>query len=237
MNGVRTALAEIDRLRELVEAGPPPRADIAIFPPATLLAAASARLAGSPIGTGGQDCHQSTGGAHTGDISAPMLADAGAKYVILGHSERRAEHGETDHQVRAKTLAALGSGLIPIVCVGETAADREAGRVEEVVSRQLMDSMPATIDIEEFVIAYEPVWAIGNGQTPTLDDIATVHATIRWLLVQRFQDQGEVIRILYGGSLKPANAGDILALPEVDGGLVGGSSLLSSEFYEIISAA
>ncbi|HVW91312.1 MAG TPA: triose-phosphate isomerase [Devosia sp.] len=236
MNGVRSALEEVDRLRMLVEAGELPRGDIALFPPATLLAAVSARLEGSVIATGGQDCHQATGGAHTGDISAPMLADAGARYVILGHSERRAEHGETDQLVRAKALAALGSGLIPIVCVGETAEEREAGRVEEVVARQLLDSMPATIDIEEFVIAYEPVWAIGNGRTPTLDEIAAVHATIRWLLVQRFQDQGEVIRILYGGSLKPSNAAEILSVPEVNGGLVGGASLLSDEFYDIISA-
>ena len=238
MNGVTASLQEVDRLVALMAGNTGPRPDVAICPPATLLAAMSARLRDSGISTGGQDCHPAAGGAHTGDVSAPMLADAGAAFVIVGHSERRADHGETDELVNAKALAALGSGLVPIICVGETRAQRDAGEAEGVVARQLAASVPTTAsDTEQFVVAYEPVWAIGTGLTPTSADIATMHATIRRLLVERFGPRGQAVRILYGGSLKPANAAEILAIADVNGGLIGGASLSSQDFFAIISAA
>jgi len=236
MNGLRPALEEVDKLAALVAGGVRPHCDIAICPPATLLMQMSARLAGTVIVTGGQDCHPAAGGAHTGDLSAPMLADAGAAYVIVGHSERRADHGETDALVSDKARAALGAGLVPIICVGETRAEREAGEAEAVVGRQLAGSIPDVAASESFVIAYEPVWAIGTGLTPSTGDIAQMHGAIRRLLVGRFGERGAAVRILYGGSLKPANAREILAVPDVNGGLVGGASLLSSDLYAIISA-
>lgn len=236
MNGLAAALGEADKLAARLAAGPKVRADVALCPPATLLAAMSTRLAGSGILTGAQDCHPAPGGAHTGDLSAPMLADAGARFVIVGHSERRAEHGETDALVNAKALAGLGAGLVPIICVGETRAERDAGQANAVVARQLAGSVPDVADKEDFVVAYEPVWAIGTGLTPTPGDIAAMHGGIRDLLVQRFGERGRGVRILYGGSLKPANAHAILAIANVDGGLVGGASLLSDDFYAIISA-
>jgi triosephosphate isomerase len=236
MNGILVSLGEIDNLvRLLAEAGGT-RADVVVCPPATVLAAASARLADTPIFTGGQDCHEAPGGAHTGDISAPMLADVGASFVIVGHSERRAYYGETDALVGAKAVAAFGSGLVPIICVGETRAEREAGQAEAVVGRQLAGSVPDAGSGAEFVVAYEPVWAIGTGLTPTSEDIAAMHGGIRALLVERFGEKGAAVRILYGGSLKPANAREILAIPNVNGGLVGGASLLSADFFAIISA-
>ena len=166
-----------------------------------------------------------------------MLADAGARFVIVGHSELRADHGETDALVNAKAVAALGAGLVPIICVGETRSEREAGHAETVVETQLAGSVPDSADKEEIVIAYEPVWAIGTGLTPTSEDIAKMHAAIRALLVNRFGERGAAVRILYGGSLKPGNAKEILAIADVNGGLVGGASLLSNDFYGIISAA
>jgi triosephosphate isomerase len=237
MNGVKVSLAEADKLAVLLAGGGQSHVDVAICPPATLLAALSARLAETSIFTGGQDCHTAAGGAHTGDLSAQMLADAGARFVIVGHSERRADHGETDALVNAKAVAALGAGLVPIVCVGETRAEREAGQAETVVATQLAGSVPDFAATEEIVIAYEPVWAIGTGLTPTSDDIARMHAQIRTLLVERFGERGAAMRILYGGSLKPGNAKEILAITDVNGGLVGGASLLSNDFYGIISPA
>jgi triosephosphate isomerase len=165
-----------------------------------------------------------------------MLADAGARYVIVGHSERRTDHGETDATVRAKAQAALGAGLVPIICVGETRVEREAGRAEQVVATQLGGSVPDEAAAQEFVVAYEPVWAIGTGLTPTDDDIGQMHGTIRRLLVERFAERGARAPILYGGSMKPANAAQILGIAEVNGGLVGGASLLANDFYAIISA-
>jgi triosephosphate isomerase len=233
MNGLTAALDEARAIAASLD-DTPADGDVALCPPATLLAAMSTRLAGTGIFTGGQDCHVAPGGAHTGDLSAPMLADAGARFVIVGHSERRADHGETDALVNAKALAALGAGLVPIICVGETRAERDAGAADAVVARQLAGSVPDVA--EDFVVAYEPIWAIGTGLTPTLADIAAMHGHLRDLLVQRFGERGRGVRILYGGSLKPANAHDILATANVDGGLVGGASLLSDDFYAIISA-
>ena len=236
MNGTSASLGEVQRLAEMLATGERPRCTIAICPPATLLHQLNAIAAPSGIVTGGQDCHAEASGAHTGDISAQMLADAGAQYVIVGHSERRSSYGESDELVRGKAVAAMTAGLIPIICVGETEAERRAGRAEEVVAGQLAHSVPEHLGQLGLVIAYEPVWAIGTGLTPTPEDIAGMHGTIRRLLVERFGEGGGQVRILYGGSMKPANAAEILALENVDGGLVGGASLLANDFHAIISA-
>ena len=209
-------------------------ADLLVCPPFVHLAAVAALLRGSAVAVGAQDCHAAGKGAHTGDVSAPMLRDAGATHVILGHSERRADHGETDAMVRAKAAAAAGAGLVPIVCVGETEAQRLAGQAEAVVGRQLAESLP---DGFAGVIAYEPVWAIGTGRTPTEADIAAIHGAIRDRLAARFAAVGAATRILYGGSMKPGNAKAILALPNVDGGLVGGASLVGEDFLLIARSA
>jgi triosephosphate isomerase len=236
MNGIGASLGEIKRLAELLAGGEPPRCRVAICPPATLLHQVNAIAAPGGIATGGQDCHPQPSGAHTGDISAQMLADAGARYVIVGHSERRADHGETSELVRHKAIAAIGAGLVPIICLGETEAERRVGRAEAVVATQFAESVPAELVGQGIVIAYEPVWAIGTGLTPTLDDIAGMHATLRRLLVERYGAAGAATPILYGGSMKPGNARDILAVENVDGGLVGGASLLANDFHAIISA-
>jgi triosephosphate isomerase len=236
MHGVTASLGEADKLVARVAEAPRVNAEVAICPPATLLAAMSARLRDSGIRTGGQDCHQDRDGAHTGDISAPMLADAGATFVILGHSERRADHGETDALVNAKAMAAFAARLVPIICVGETMAERSEGRAEEAVLHQLAGSVPDAARREHFVVAYEPVWAIGSGHTPNGADIAAMHGAIRTALIRRFGYEGEVARILYGGSVTPANAREIFSIDHVNGGLIGGASLLSSDFFAIISA-
>ena len=204
--------------------------ELLICPPATLVAAAARAMAGSKVAVGAQDCHAKPSGAHTGDISAAMLRDAGATWVILGHSERRADHGETDAQVRAKTDAATAAGLTAIVCVGETEAERVEGRQNAVVGAQLAGSLP---DGFPGVVAYEPVWAIGTGRTPTEADVAAMHAFIRAELVARFGAAGRGVRILYGGSVKPANAAALLNLPDVGGALVGGASLKAEDFLAI----
>ena len=209
-------------------------AELLVCPTALHLAAVAQALAGSVVGVGGQDCHQASQGAHTGDISGRMLRDAGATWVILGHSERRQNHGETDELVREKTLAAVEAGLIPIVCVGETADQRTGGQETEVVGWQLAGSLPKPF---AGVVAYEPVWAIGTGRTATDEDVATMHAFIREELVRQFGDAGHAIRILYGGSVKPANAASLLAVPNVGGALVGGASLDPREFLAIARAA
>jgi triosephosphate isomerase len=236
MNGLTASLGELQKLGELLTKGAAPRCTVAICPPATLLAQVSELAAPSGIVTGGQDCHPAQSGAHTGDISATMLADAGAQFVIVGHSERRADHGETDELVRAKALAAFAAGLTPIICVGETESQRRGGQADAVVSRQLAASVPDEARGIDVVIAYEPVWAIGTGLTPSMEDIRDMHGKIRAQLVERFGDAGRGNRILYGGSMKPANARDILLVENVDGGLVGGASLLANDFYAIISA-
>lgn len=236
MNGLAVPGARLaGTLREAVAAAPPP-CDLMVCPPFTLVAALAHVLLGSGVAVGAQDCHARASGAHTGDVSAPMLRDAGATAVILGHSERRADHGETDGQVRAKAEAALAAGLAPIVCVGETWSEREAGRQDAVVAAQLAGSLPDGFAATG-VVAYEPVWAIGTGRTPTEAEIAAMHAMIRRVLAGRFGAAGQGVRILYGGSVKPANARAILALPEVGGALVGGASLVAEDFLAIAAAA
>lgn len=236
MNGLRASLEELTVLAEALTTGEAPRAIVVICPPATILSAVARQGATSGILVGGQDCHANGAGAHTGDISAAMLADAGAQFVIVGHSERRADHGETDAMVRAKAEAAIGAGLKPIICVGESEAERDAGRAEAVVAAQLAGSIPDAAGQHEVIVAYEPIWAIGTGRTPGNDDIAQMHASIRQVLAERFGEAGQRIHILYGGSLKPQNAREILAIDNVNGGLVGGASLLAKDFSTIISA-
>ena len=237
MNGLRATLVEVEKLASKLTAGAPPRCTVAICPPATILNAMNRVAAPAGIVLGGQDCHPAASGAHTGDLSAAMLADAGAQLVIVGHSERRTNHGETDGLVRQKALAGLAAGLTPIICIGETRAEREAGQHDHVCTRQLMSSVPDQAADEDVVIAYEPVWAIGTGLTPTSADISAMHKSLREQLVSRFGERGQGIRILYGGSLKPSNAKEILAIEHVNGGLVGGASLLADDFAAIISAA
>jgi triosephosphate isomerase len=208
-----------------------PNADFMICPPATLVARFAALAHGSRVAIGGQDCHAQPAGAYTGDIAAEMLKDAGASAVIVGHSERRRYHGETDAMVRAKALAARRAGLLAIICVGETRAERDAGKTHTVVRAQLDGSLPD--GLADFVVAYEPVWAIGTGVTPTKDDILDVHRFIRERLCGRFGDAGQGVRILYGGSVKPANAKALLEVDNVDGALIGGASLKADEFLAI----
>jgi len=208
--------------------------DLVVCPPATILHAVARVLDGSPIAPGGQDCHSEPAGPHTGDISAAMLRDAGASWVILGHSERRAAHHETDEIVREKVLAATTAGLTPIVCVGETDEQRQSGRETEVVGWQIAGSLPKGFT---GAVAYEPVWAIGSGRSATEADVATMHAFIREELRRQFGWAGESIRILYGGSVKPENAAAILALAHVGGALVGGASLKADDFLAIARAA
>ncbi|MBU1335030.1 MAG: triose-phosphate isomerase [Alphaproteobacteria bacterium] len=236
MNGLRGSLDELTALAGMLTTGEAPRAVVVICPPATIVAAVARQGASAGILAGGQDCHAAASGAHTGDIAAGMLADAGAQYVIVGHSERRAAYGETDDQVRAKAEAAIGAGLKPIICVGETEAERDAGNAEAVVANQLAGSIPDAAEQHEVIVAYEPIWAIGTGRTPSNDDIAQMHGSIRRQLTDRFGEKGAGVRILYGGSLKPQNAREILQVENVNGGLVGGASLLAKDFYTIISA-
>ena len=210
------------------------RCDLLVCPPTTQLAAVAAALAGSPVMVGGQDCHAEPCGAHTGDIAATMLRDAGAAWVILGHSERRAEHHEGDALVRRKVEAAMAAGLTPIVCVGETAAQRDAGHQIAVVDGQLSGSLPPGFN---GVVAYEPIWAIGSGKSATEEDVQTMHAFIRAELLRQFPAKGAAIRILYGGSVKPSNAAALLALPDVGGALVGGASLVAEDFMDIAGSA
>jgi len=234
MNGTTGALAEA---RALAAACPEPGVSVLICPPATLLSRLSDLLAAGPITTGGQDCHGATSGAHTGDISAEMLADAGAGSVILGHSERRADHGETNAEVRIKAEAAIAAGLVAIVCVGETGAERDAGDTLSVIEAQLSGSLPDTITPATLVVAYEPVWAIGTGRVPTLDQIDEVHTMIRANLRTRYGvETGDEITLLYGGSVKGSNAPEIFAVADVNGALVGGASLKAEDFLPIIQA-
>jgi len=236
MNGLGTALGELERLKERLAQDPVPAADIMVCPSATLLARASDVVAGSDIVLGAQDCHPQSAGPHTGDISAEMLADAGARAVIVGHSERRSDHGETNALVKAKAEAAHRAGLAAIVCLGETEQQRRDGETLAIVGNQLEGSLPKGSRAANTVIAYEPVWAIGTGLTPTQADIAAVHQFIRAELGRLLAPtESRNLRILYGGSVKPGNASELLAVADVDGALVGGASLKASDFYEILS--
>jgi triosephosphate isomerase len=238
MNGTSVSLGEIAALAKGVsEGGYDAATDIMVCPPATLIASLAKAVEGTAILVGGQDCHAKPSGAFTGDISAPMLADSGAKAVILGHSERRSLHGERDSDVKAKAVAALAAGLTAIICVGETAGERRLGLTLDVVGRQLAGSLPAGVTSANMVIAYEPVWAIGTGLTPTHADIEDVHGAIRGKLSGLTGDAvASATRILYGGSVKPENAGEILTLAGVNGALVGGASLLAKDFLAIAAA-
>ncbi|MBJ6373531.1 triose-phosphate isomerase [Sedimentitalea arenosa] len=234
MNGTG---ADIAMLTHLAQRHSDPSVDILICPPATLIERAARAVEGSSIRIGGQDCHAAESGAHTGDIAAPMLRDAGAGAVIVGHSERRHDHRETDGIVRAKAEAALTSGLATIICVGETLAEREAGTTLDVIGGQMASSLPDTLDGSATMLAYEPIWAIGTGRVPDAAQIAEVHAFMRNRLRERFgQETAEAMRLLYGGSVKGANAAEIFAIPNVDGALVGGASLAADDFSPIIAA-
>ncbi len=229
MHGLRSSRRELDKI--IAGARQLSGLDLIICPPATLVADFAAAAQATPVAIGGQDCHAAASGAFTGEISAEMLKDSGARAVIVGHSERRRYHGESDETVRAKVLGARRAGLMPIVCVGETRAEREAGDACAVVRAQIEGSLP---DGEpDFVIAYEPVWAIGTGFTPTAADVAELHGFIRSRLVERFGAPGRQVRILYGGSVKPANAAELMGIDNVNGALVGGASLQAEEFLAI----
>ena len=232
MNGLAASATEFGKI-VAGAAGLAGQADVMICPPATLLSTLAAAAKGSPVAIGGQDCHAEPTGAFTGDIAAEMLADAGATAVIVGHSERRTIHKETDAQVRAKALAAWRAGLTAIVCIGETKAEREAGQTLDVLGRQLDGSLPDGATGVNLVVAYEPVWAIGSGLTPTLADVAQSHGFTRRRLAERYGAAAQAIRILYGGSVKASNARELMAAGDVDGALVGGASLKADEFLAI----
>src|SRR3954469_1928648 len=234
MNGVRASAAELGKIVHGSEALS--RVDLLVCPPATLVMMFVSAAHGSRVGIGGQDCHAEPAGAFTGDISAEMLSDAGATAVIVGHSERRTYHHETDSMVRAKALAAWRAGLMAIVCVGETRDQRTSGQTLDVVGSQIAGSLPSSVVADGLVVAYEPVWAIGTGLTPTAADVAEVHGFIRERLKKRFGETGDEIRILYGGSVKPSNATELMAVPNVDGALVGGASLKADDFLGIARA-
>jgi triosephosphate isomerase (TIM) len=233
MNGTAGSLAEVVAL---LSAHPDPACEMLLCPPTTLTAQMADLAKGSALHVGAQDCHAKPQGAHTGDISVAMLKDAGATHVILGHSERRTDHGETDALVRAKAEAAVDAGLVAIVCIGETEAEHDAGKTLAVIGAQLDGSIPGGSTAASLVIAYEPVWAIGTGRTPTLSEIAEVHSFLRGRLRGLVGAEAEGVRILYGGSVKPSNAADIFAVPHVDGALVGGASLKAADFGAIVEA-
>lgn len=235
MNGTGTSLAELAAVRDGLGSEGDRAYDAMLCLPATLISRAASLTVGDPL-IGGQDCHAEESGAHTGDISAGMLVDAGAVAVIVGHSERRTDHGETSAAVAAKALAAVKSGLDVIICVGETREERENGEAETIVGAQLAESIPDGVDTGKLVVAYEPVWAIGTGLVPSVEDIASMHGFIREAMEERFGDEGGTVRILYGGSMKPSNAAEILSVENVDGGLIGGASLKAADFLAICGA-
>ncbi len=237
MNGLVSSLQQIELLKQAVQANSSvDKADIMVCPPATLIMAGLNAVQGTSIMIGAQDCHTAKSGAHTGDISAEMISDVGAKSVILGHSERRADHGERDQETHQKALAVHEENLIAIICVGETAGQRKTGMTLDIVKRQLKGSVPVNSTAANTVIAYEPVWAIGTGLTPTVEDVAEVHKFIRAELINIVgMDTAQGMRILYGGSVKPANAAELMAIDNVNGALVGGASLKAEDFMGIIS--
>ncbi|MCM2474837.1 triose-phosphate isomerase [Rhizobium sp. CG5] len=233
MNGTRASLDQIKAIAEGVKSPLAEKVDALICPPATLLYVATALCDDSPLLIGAQDCHQNVSGAHTGEISADMIADCFGTHVIVGHSERRTDHAETDHLVRAKAEAAYAAELTAIICIGETADERKAGQTLDILKRQLAGSVPDSATAQSTVIAYEPVWAIGTGVTPTTRDVTEAHAFMRSELVKRFGDEGAKMRILYGGSVKPSNAKELMAVANVDGALIGGASLKAADFLAI----
>ncbi|MBO3760220.1 triose-phosphate isomerase [Ciceribacter sp. L1K22] len=233
MNGTREALPELKAMADGVKGDLSNKVEALICPPATLLYVATALCEDSPLAIGAQDCHQNPSGAHTGDISAEMVADCFGTHVIVGHSERRTDHAETDHLVRAKAEAAFAADLTAIICIGETAEERKAGQTLDILKRQLSGSVPDSAVAARTVIAYEPVWAIGTGLTPTAADVAEAHAFLREELVKRFGAEGGKMRILYGGSVKPGNAKELMAVANVDGALIGGASLKAADFLAI----
>jgi triosephosphate isomerase (TIM) len=233
MNGLRASIAELQKIIAGAAAG---KADLMICPPATLVMSFAETAKGSPVAIGAQDCHAEKLGAFTGDLSAEMLRDAGATAVIVGHSERRSYHKESDAEVKAKAAAAARAGLLAILCIGETQTEREAGATLARIERQLDQSLPDAFDGQSLAVAYEPVWAIGSGLTPTPKDVAEVHRFIRERLIGRNQAAGGVVRILYGGSVKPANAKELMAVENVNGALVGGASLKAEDFLGIAAA-
>jgi len=236
MNGLKAATAEFEAMLEGAD-GVVAKVDLLVCPPVTLVAAFADAARGTKLlRVGAQDCHPKVSGAHTGDISAEMLADAGASAVIVGHSERRTDHGETDVLVRAKAEAAWRAGLTAVVCIGETQHQRDAGQTLDICRGQLALSLPDGARADNLVVAYEPVWAIGTGLTPTVADVQQVHQVIRDLLVARFNGEGGRMRILYGGSVKPSNAAEMMAIANVNGALVGGASLKASDFLAIAAA-
>ena len=236
MNGLKASLGEIEAVIDGLGSRHG-NSDILICTPATLVSAAAKAASGSALNIGGQTCHANESGAHTGDISAAMLQDAGATHIIVGHSERRADHNESDADVAAQASAALSQGLTPIICCGESLEQREAGETNNVILGQLAASIPAAAEGKAFVVAYEPIWAIGTGLTASPEQIGDVHDAVRTALKERFGEQGAEAPILYGGSMKPANAAEILAVSNVDGGLIGGASLKAADFLAIYDAA
>ena len=233
MNGLKASMAELEAMLAGA-AGVATKCDLLVCPPATLVAAFVEKASGGKTLTiGAQDCHPKASGAHTGDLSAEMLADAGAKAVIVGHSERRADHGETDALVRQKAEAAWRAGLTAIVCIGETREHRDGGQTLDICGGQLQGSLPEGSMASNLVVAYEPVWAIGTGLTPTAGDVEQVHRFIREALTSRFKGEGARIRILYGGSVKPSNAAELMGVANVNGALVGGASLKAADFLAI----
>jgi len=232
MNGLAASIAEFDAmLKGAAEVAG--KADLLVCPPATLIAAFADRARGGRVALGAQDCHPKASGAHTGDISAEMLADAGASMIIVGHSERRIDHGESDVLIKQKTEAVWRAGLVAIVCVGETQAQRDAGHTLDILHGQLNLSLPEGSRADNVIVAYEPVWAIGTGLTPTVKDVEQIHGFIRELLTSRFKEEGARMRILYGGSVKPSNAAELMAVKNVNGALVGGASLKAADFLAI----
>ena len=237
MNGTLAGAAELaSGLAKLADAQSSSPCDILVCTPAHVLVPVFDLIRGTSIALGAQDCHVEASGAHTGDLSAEMLQDVGCSYVIVGHSERRTNHGETDSQVCEKAVAARRAGLIPVVCVGETEAQRDAGEALAIVGRQLADSLPDGTTASNTVVAYEPVWAIGTGRTPTSEEIADVHDAMRSQIGERFGADSEQLRLLYGGSVNPGNAQEIMSITNVDGGLVGGASLKAETFWPIVEA-
>ncbi|MBT5187568.1 MAG: triose-phosphate isomerase [Kordiimonadaceae bacterium] len=234
MNGLKSAAAEITKLNDLIDDNGA-MCDVLICPSFTLISTLC-DLNADHVAIGAQDCHANASGAHTGDISAAMIKDLGCGHIIVGHSERRADHGESNDTVKAKAIAVQKSGLMAIICVGETIEERKAGEALNVVTNQVRASIPGDAVIENTIIAYEPVWAIGSGLTPTAADVEEVHKAVRDVLIERFGVGGSQINILYGGSVKASNAHELMSVPNVNGALVGGASLKADDFYGIISA-